>query len=653
MSMSSPHTVVDGRVDPVKHQNETELDTDNPSNFRKRNRESFLDYDCTHVAVSERNIVQQPRTATDSHHKSKYHSSFTAALVNGTSTCPGILRLRNADTHEPVCPYDHQRQAVKRVYGSHATDNALVIAHDPGLGKTFTAILAIAAGVVKKKAQVACLISVPAAVITQWLDEVQCWLLLPRNKILVIEHARDCTAGRLQLANVVLVTHTMLGMLHKASNNTIFHPPPSRHGCDGTWDLFIIDEVHMVRGLSTLQNEAHASVSARKRIGLTGTMVVNAPDDLAGISKVLRPSPVGSVDFVKLEAWKRHAANVNRNTVKLFYDAVVHRATEDLIQLPKLYQTVVSYPVRIPSEYVETYNTNISYALKLRRKTTIDGKFEKETAHELWRAINNLRQFCIWPELARVGAEQFVRTPELLNRAASAKLVTGALHYLHLQIAKMQSENHARIIIACESTAALSIASAWLSNQHPSLGTHYRYSGDMTKASRVRAKQSFLCDNKALLFLSIQAGGTGLHLVPGCECMIFWGAVPYSPAHKTQCMKRIHRIGQTAPATGKVSIVHMIPYGSVDYAVSVMHTDKTALMKYAHNPGDSSAFANDKDGVWRKCGRILDNCLALNADGNFPQPPTYNTLKDGTPNYNSPFKILSDIPPEQTSIIAP
>ena len=73
-------------------------------------------------------------------------------------------------------------------------------------------------------------------------------------------------------------------------------------------------------------------------------------------------------------------------------------------------------------------------------------------------------------------------------------------------------------------------------------------------------------------------------------------------------MKRIHRIGQAAPITGRVSIIHMIPYGSVDGAIATVHGDKNALIQLVQE-GDDSAFGGDTDSQWRKTRRRVRGSL--------------------------------------------
>lgn len=96
--------------------------------------------------------------------------------------------------------------------------------------------------------------------------------------------------------------------------------------------------------------------------------------------------------------------------------------------------------------------------------------------------------------------------------------------------------------------------------------------------------------------------------------------MPFSPAHVEQAWNRIHRIGQFAPITGKITVTHLVPYGSVDAAIAQVHGDKQALINLIQE-GDDSGFGGDTDAQWRKGCRIVDACLPLGESGSFGEMP--------------------------------
>ena len=132
--------------------------------------------------------------------------------------------------------------------------------------------------------------------------------------------------------------------------------------------------------------------------------------------------------------------------------------------------------------------------------------------------------------------------------------------------------------------------------------------------------------NKSVLFLSIGAGGTGLHLVPSnpakreknefCRAMLFWGSRPFSPQQVWQTLKRIHRIGQRFDCY----VRHIIAPGSVDHAIEEVHEDKSGLANAVIY--DDWSNCDETGGEWRSKGRIVGICCAVSEDGNFMSLPS-------------------------------
>ena len=86
----------------------------------------------TDTKLGKRTREYPAKTEDDDEEKLK---RFVGALV-GTTEAPGILKPKKR-------PCKHQREAVKRMVKDEATRTLLV--HDPGLGKTYTVLLLMAA----------------------------------------------------------------------------------------------------------------------------------------------------------------------------------------------------------------------------------------------------------------------------------------------------------------------------------------------------------------------------------------------------------------------------------------------------------------------------------------------------------------------------
>jgi hypothetical protein len=223
--------------------------------------------------------------------------------------------------------------------------------------------------------------------------------------------------------------------------------------------------------------------------------------------------------------------------------------------------------------------------------------------------------------LAEKGAAYLKEHPIEIDNAAQAG--TGTLAALYNRIRILKAEGHKHIIVAANHVVIMRVAMKYIRIHDPDLAELFLYDGSLSLDKRQEERAAFLRAEQSVLFLSIGAGGTGLHLVPGgdtpkdgfCRAMIFWGSRPFSPMQVWQTLKRIHRIG----AKHDVYVQHLIPYGGVDYAISKVHSDKQGLA--AAIVDDDWSNCDEKGGNWKKTGRIVDSCVDMMDNGNFPPQP--------------------------------
>ena len=386
---------------------------------------------------------------------------------------------------------------------------------------------------------------------------------------------------------------------------------------------------------------------------LSGTFVVNSPTDLAGICKAGNAPRDAFLDgkvynLQEPATWyadNRDCKSVSRSAVRVFQRDYLDRATDKMLKLPPLVQVAVNYDVVLHEDVAAEYNSVLSEArmLKVRIESLQGGRAKASDITQLMALLQLLQQYVISPLLAEKGAAAFkdkTTGPALLAEASHKP--TAAFHALHSELEALRTAGHKRIVVAANHTTGLDIVKTWLERTHPEFGGFFSYRGDMVQSKRLEAKKGFLRSQRSILFLSIGAGGVGLHLVPGSEAMIFWGSMPFSPAHTRQAMKRIHRIGQQAPITGKVQIVHMIPFGSVDAAIATVHGDKSALISLVQE-NDDSGFGGDADSQWRKAGRIVDACEPLDEYGSFGPMPQNKLDESGAPVPHSTYTLLPGV----------
>lgn len=143
-------------------------------------------------------------------------------------------------------------------------DNVL-IGHDMRLGKT-----CISVGVINNYKPDKTLIICPKTAKLVWAKELETWLAEKKNiQILTAQSELDPDAD-------IYVTN--YDNLHKLSDLTRIE-----------FGLLIADEVHLIKNENARRSKFFTSIQAKKKLGLSGTPLLNKPNDLLTILKWLDP----------------------------------------------------------------------------------------------------------------------------------------------------------------------------------------------------------------------------------------------------------------------------------------------------------------------------------------------------------------------------
>ena len=568
----------------------------------------------------------------------------------------GMMRKRRRLGGGEWVPYKEQRVAAKLALHR----DRLLLVHDAGLGKTYTAWL-VAGGIWLKDGGrpegnvfTKFFVSCPTACIEQWkntvLDATKIPELdktkVPHQQVVLATNKLDkITAHSLAAARVVIVSKDLIRRAYQTCHERVAQHHQNERGnwCAG-WSrkegtpmhplflagprLFIIDEVHNCRNAESTVTNAHALLSqtAAKVLGLSATPSIGKGDDPAGISLAMDIRGNGEDEnFQDPAAWfmDKGRKRVNKDYYRRWSekDRFINRVTDDVLNLPPLQKRVVAFEPNLPEADIHEYNRVLVAAKRLR--VWIQRNAARATGRDISKLmayLTTLQQFLVSPMLGKQDTNEIKASPALVEEASRCE--SGALLALRQQIYELQGMGQNNVIVACNYTAPLMVAEAYVKREMSDAGPTSVYHGGLSQTQRGRVIHDFLTGTKGVLFLSIKAGGTGLHLVPGCQAMIFFGARPYSPAEELQCMKRIHRIGQTKRVyirtliAGKVSEDGGPPRGSVDGAIGLRHEDKARLSGFVLENDDSLV---EEDGSWKLslAGRMVDECFYMDTDGSF------------------------------------
>lgn len=358
----------------------------------------------------------------------------------------------------------------------------------------------------------------------------------------------------------------------------------------------------------------------KKRIAATATPVMHRPLDMVGLARCINASE----QFQDKRYWSSdpHCKTINLTTVREFHKNT-DRVKDTILNLPAIHTFYHDFDPGLSSADATKYNELLEKANSLKVRMD-NSKSNGKDMQQLMLHLQRMQQMLVSPELGEMGAEHFNKDPNEIENAG--KVDTGALSALRTRILDLQSKGHDRIMIACNHVMLMKIARAYLLEedrkvaQDKKIGTVLLYDGSLSLPRRQEERFKFLNQRKAVLFLSIGAGGTGLHLVPQkagtpiggyCRACIFWGSRPFSPQQVWQTFKRIHRLGQKYEVEGH----HIIATGSVDHAINCVHKDKEGLAN-AIVDGEMDDLEMD-GGEWKKTGRVVDECFYMGDEGKF------------------------------------
>lgn len=365
-----------------------------------------------------------------------------------------------------------------------------------------------------------------------------------------------------------------------------------------------------MRNPLTAWTKGHEVISsiATKAVGLTATPVFNSPRDLCGICTAM---DIGE-NMKSINEWfvDKEKSRVNTSKIKCLRENYVHRADDSILNLPPITHEYVNFNVSMHPDAVSDYNETLIRARRIRFTMERNGRANRDDMKKLMGYLQTMQQFLVSPLLANRGATELKSDHNLVEQAAAEE--TGSLKALRDNILMLKSRGFSRVMVAACHTSLLKIANVYLTNNCPECGDIITYDGSLSQANRNKATSEFLGGDNTVLLMSIDAGGTGLHLVPGANAVIFWGSRPFSPMQVLQTSKRVHRIGQEYP----VVILHLIAIGSIDSAINLVHGDKLTLSNAVMDMDMDNLEA--EGGKWRTTGRIVDGCKFMNEDGIFP-----------------------------------
>lgn len=415
--------------------------------------------------------------------------------------------------------YAHQAAVVAAVKDGA---RSILLADEPGLGKTATALIASAAAGAERV-----LVIAPAVVKIAWQREAATWL--PGRTVQVLNGRKASAIA--DDTDVVIINYDVLTAWQESL---------------AAWapQALIVDEAHMIKNSRAARAKAVAEIAEALpadalRMLLTGTPIPNAPIDLAHPLRVLGVLDAvfgGFWPFAKRYAGAFHsgygwdmsgATNLEELHEKLVGSCMVRRRKADVLDLPE--RLIVDVPVELTGAGAR--------GVKAAQKALVDVLVAavREVAPET-RALTPAMVGAVVRAAISSKGGAFAELAALRRELGAAKA--------DLVVAQAEDllEAGEPVVVMVHHREVQDLVAAALAD-HGVVRIH----GGQDPEDRQAAIDQFQAGDASVCVASIQAAGVGITLHRASQVII--GELPWTAAAQTQAIDRVHRIGQDEPVT--------------------------------------------------------------------------------------------------------
>lgn len=436
--------------------------------------------------------------------------------------------------------FPYQKEGVNFATGR----SGAIIADDMGLGKT---VQAVGTAVMKKelfgfnKTLIVC----PASLKSQWKQEIE---KFSHEKAVVAEglpHERAELYRTTDAYFVIVNYETVLRDLRELNRMES--------------DFVILDEAQRIKNYTTITADTIKRLHRRHSLVITGTPLENRLTELYSVVQFVDPGYLAplwefSYQHCYFDPDKKNKITGHYNLKELkqrLEPILIRREKRSVIkQLPNI--TEVNVPVNLHPEqsaYHSNFAKGVSQILRKKFMTPYDHQ-------RLMLLLTNMRMCC--------------NSTYLIDKESH---FSPKLHELkHILLDKLNiRQAGSKIIIFSEWVTMLQLIGQML--QELEIG-FVRLSGQVAVKNRSKLIEKFENDPNCKVFLSTEAGGSGLNLQVADTVVNF--ELPWNPAKKNQRLGRIDRIGQEK---NKLTVVNLVTRNSIETRIASGLTLKQNLFE--------------------------------------------------------------------------
>jgi superfamily II DNA or RNA helicase len=444
-----------------------------------------------------------------------------------------------------VEPRPYQRLGIDWLLRRRAAGLGAILADDMGLGKTLQAIAAM-------PGDGRTLVVAPTSVLPNWQAELQ--RFRPELSV-TLHHGGDRDTEAIAAGPGVVVTSYALLRLDADALARM------------TWDYVVFDEAHALKNADSQVAASAARLSAKARVGLTGTPVENRLEDLWSEMRVIAPGLFPSLAEFRERYSRRisqddggRAAERLRAVLQPF---LLRRLKRDVApELPQRTDAVLR--LALSDEERRLYD-----ALHATTKREALAKLGESDVLGALEALLRLRQACCHPSLVPGR-----------HAASSSKVDT-----LVANLEELVADGHKALVFS-QWTGLLDLIEPPLRDAGIA---HLRLDGSTSDRGAIVDRFQSPA-GPPVLIMSLKAGGVGLNLTAADHVFIMdpW----WNPAAEDQAADRAHRIGQTRP----VLVHRLVAHDTVEEKILVLQEKKRALADVATGVG-ATALTLTRDDI--------------------------------------------------------
>jgi hypothetical protein len=506
----------------------------------------------------------------------------TARLVAEIRSAPARHPLRTSLLKQPLLPY--QLDGVAFAVGA----GRAILADEMGLGKTVQGVgvaelLAREAGI--RKVLIVC----PASLKSQWRSEIHRFS----------ERTVDLVSGPASSRARAYVGDTFFTVCnYEQVLRDILHIEKTR------WDLIVLDEGQRIKNWEAKTSRVIKGLASRFALVLTGTPLENRLDDLHSVVAFVDPHQLGPSFRFLHRHQRRDEDGVLRGFKNL--DQLRERLRPILLR-----RTRESVRLELPPRTVEILR--------------IPPTDEQKTLHDAH--MQTVAQIVRKPYLTEMDLLRLRMALLMCRMAANSTFLVDKqkpgwstkLDRLGDLFDAIAAEPDRKVILFSEWTTMLDLIEPLL--QDRKLG-FVRLDGSVPQKKRPALVSQFQSDPKTRLFLTTNAGSTGLNLQAANTVINV--DLPWNPAVLEQRIARAHRMGQKQP----VSVFVLVTEQTLEENLLSTLASKRDLAMAALDPDSQIAdvdVRSQADDIKAKLEVLLGAKPDAPVDATAKQAPTSST----------------------------